>query len=690
MSSPAVATTPDIEALIASGAPVAIGVSGGKDSQAAALATFDHLNAAGHRGPRVLIHSDLGSVEWDDSLPTCQRLAAHLNCELIVVRRKAGGMVERWDSRWISSVRRYASLETVNLVLPWSTPSMRFCTSELKTHVIGAELRRRFKGSMIINVTGVRREESTARSKGTIANREADGKAFSWRPISDWTTDEVFARIDASGLAAHQAYADYGLSRVSCRFCLAGETEVVTRDGIRPIASLAGGTHELLIPTLNAYRKTTTNGSFKPVEVREFGKQRLLRIELKTQRRQRKVLLATPEHRWFVTAISPRGDACSIEKVSSDLVPGDKLKNLIANGTSDCVEVPFAVAQGFVFGDGCKPSGDRPAELTIYNNQKDDTLLRYFAAHNIRRGREGQLRIYGLPRTWKKLPDIRESRSFLMSWLAGHFAADGCVSKEGAARMDSSVRENIEFARDVAAICGVGHGQIRTTMRRGFHKDSTPLYHINLTPGDLPPWFFVIREHRKRAQVAQERGRPGKTREQWVVDTITETDRFESVYCAVVPEAQAFGLADGLMTGNCIMSSMADLKAAAGAAESLELYRHLVSLEIRSTFGFQGARWLADIAPRLLTPAMSGDVDCAKQKAAARVALEKRITTEMLYVKGWPTRMLTDEEAGILADVRAQVSTLLGIEAQYLEVPSIHHRYAELIAANEARVSEAA
>jgi hypothetical protein len=38
-------------------------------------------------------------------------------------------MVERWESRWESSVRRYAALETVTLVLPWSTPSMRFCTS---------------------------------------------------------------------------------------------------------------------------------------------------------------------------------------------------------------------------------------------------------------------------------------------------------------------------------------------------------------------------------------------------------------------------------------------------------------------------------------------------------------------------------------------------------------------------------
>ncbi len=42
---------------------MAVGVSGGKDSQAAAMATFAHLDDIGHVGPRILIHADLGFVE---------------------------------------------------------------------------------------------------------------------------------------------------------------------------------------------------------------------------------------------------------------------------------------------------------------------------------------------------------------------------------------------------------------------------------------------------------------------------------------------------------------------------------------------------------------------------------------------------------------------------------------------------
>ncbi|WP_454629639.1 phosphoadenosine phosphosulfate reductase domain-containing protein [Bradyrhizobium cenepequi] len=343
----AIATSPEIDALLAVGAPVAIGVSGGKDSQAATLAAFAHLDRIGHRGPRVLIHSDLGSVEWSDSLPVCERLAAHLGVELIVVRRAAGDLMDRWESRWASSVRRYANLETVTLVLPWSTPSMRFCTSELKTHVIAAELKRRFKGRPFVNITGIRRQESAARARGSVSSPDSSGKFWSWRLISDWSVDQVFDRIATDGLLPHEAYSR-GMSRVSCRFC--------------------------------------------------------------------------------------------------------------------------------------------------------------------------------------------------------------------------------------------------------------------------------------------------------------------------------------------IMSNEADLKTAAAAPESHDLYRRMVGLEIASTFAFQGSRWLGDIAPHLLDDRQRAGLAEAKKRAAVRVSAESQITKDMLYVKGWPTRMLTDAEASILAGVRQIVSRAIGFVADYLDVAGIHRRYAELMA----------
>ncbi|MGX9182009.1 phosphoadenosine phosphosulfate reductase domain-containing protein [Mesorhizobium sp. BHbdii] len=346
------AITPAMEALIATGSPVAIGVSGGKDSQASALSVCEHLDRVGHTGPRLLVHSHLGSVEWLDSHPVCQQLADHLGIELVVLRRDKGGLMERWESRWQSSMARYQDLATVTLVPCWSTPSLRFCTSEMKTHLITATLKARFPGESVINVTGIRRE-SRRRAKSAIADLDRGGHLWNWPPILDWSEDYVFACIARHGLRSHPEYRGFGMSRVSCRFC--------------------------------------------------------------------------------------------------------------------------------------------------------------------------------------------------------------------------------------------------------------------------------------------------------------------------------------------IMSSLPDLVAATGQPESHDLYRRMVSLEIRSTFAFQDGRWLGDIAPQLLDRQQRDRLMHAKARAARRIAAESRITPAMLYVRGWPTRMLSNAEADLLASVRREVADLFGFQPRYLERDAIHGRYARLLAEKASR-----
>jgi 3'-phosphoadenosine 5'-phosphosulfate sulfotransferase (PAPS reductase)/FAD synthetase len=222
-----IATTPEIDEHLAEDAPVAIGVSGGKDSCALAFALKDYLDSIGHRGPRLLVHSDLGRVEWADSLPTCRRLADATGMELVIVQRKAGGLMERWLGRWDNNVARYESLSCVKLILPWSTAAMRFCTSELKVDVICAELTDRFRGRTILSATGIRRDESGTRAKALVADRQAklerssrETLGFNWNPIIESTTPEVYAYLEAKGFPLHNAYTAHGSSRVSCRFCI--------------------------------------------------------------------------------------------------------------------------------------------------------------------------------------------------------------------------------------------------------------------------------------------------------------------------------------------------------------------------------------------------------------------------------------------------------------------------------------
>lgn len=206
-------------------APVFVGVSGGKDSQALAYRVQEHLDTVGHLGPRALIHSDLGSIEWKDSGPVCERLAERLGWELITVRRAAGDMIDRWQARWNANVARYRQLDCVKLIMPWSSASQRFCTSELKTQVIARAIRARFPTGAVVSAVGIRWEESAARARQPIAKQDkalsrSRGIGLTWNAIVHWRRDEVLDFIRRRGGVLHEAYRIYGSTRVSCAFCV--------------------------------------------------------------------------------------------------------------------------------------------------------------------------------------------------------------------------------------------------------------------------------------------------------------------------------------------------------------------------------------------------------------------------------------------------------------------------------------
>lgn len=227
-------TSPTVFSLLEEQTPVAIGVSGGKDSSATALAVDSYLNEIGHRGPRLLIHSDLGRVEWRESLPMCQRLADRLGLELVVVRRQVGDLLDRWQVRWRNNVARYANLETVRLILPWSTPSMLFCRSELKAAIICRELIQRFPGQTILSATGIRREESATRAHAPILalqprliNVTHQTSGYDWHPLADWTLEQVLAYHELHQFPLHPGYA-LGMTRISCAYCVMGSKHDLT------------------------------------------------------------------------------------------------------------------------------------------------------------------------------------------------------------------------------------------------------------------------------------------------------------------------------------------------------------------------------------------------------------------------------------------------------------------------------
>jgi 3'-phosphoadenosine 5'-phosphosulfate sulfotransferase (PAPS reductase)/FAD synthetase len=115
----------------------------------------------------------------------------------------------------------------------WPSPAQRYCTSDLKRGPVTTlltrltdETRRRQPGKVVrlLNCLGLRAEESPARAKlepFRFDERASNGKrvVFTWLPIHAWTTEDVWARIRATGVPSHPAYA-LGMPRLSCVFCI--------------------------------------------------------------------------------------------------------------------------------------------------------------------------------------------------------------------------------------------------------------------------------------------------------------------------------------------------------------------------------------------------------------------------------------------------------------------------------------
>lgn len=214
-------------AAIKAGCVVAFSLSGGKDSTAAAGAATAMLDELGHpRERRVAIHADLGRAEWRNTPATVEAVAAHFGLTLMTVRHRTHDMVSRWEARFSEGMRRYAALEVFNLIGPWSSSSLRFCTSEMKQQVISPALLREFPGEAVLSVVGIRREESRARSEAPISRpeprweRRNGSRMMTWHPIADWSVADVWRFHHEAGLPIHEAYAVFGSGRVSCAFCV--------------------------------------------------------------------------------------------------------------------------------------------------------------------------------------------------------------------------------------------------------------------------------------------------------------------------------------------------------------------------------------------------------------------------------------------------------------------------------------
>lgn len=212
---------------------IVISSSAGKDSQT----TLDVMveMAKEQNFPRyrmIVVHADLGDVEWEGTKELAEEQAKHYKLRFEVVRK-------------IDTAAAPADLlERVRVRGKFPDSGRRWCTSDHKRnpiHKLYTQLSQEYvvrgEATRILSCMGMRAEESPARAKKPVFKNLKSNKnqhVDEFLPIHAWTEDQVWDRIKETGVRHHPAY-DWGMPRLSCSFCvLASKAALVRAAQLRP------------------------------------------------------------------------------------------------------------------------------------------------------------------------------------------------------------------------------------------------------------------------------------------------------------------------------------------------------------------------------------------------------------------------------------------------------------------------
>jgi len=326
--------------------------------------------------------------------------------------------------------------------------------------------------------------------------------------------------------------------------CFKGDVLVLTRDGWKPIGTLQGKTIEIM----------TKGGQWVHAPFKNYGEQQLWEVKL-SNGYQEKTLFATKDHRWAIFKKSKPNYITEIKTTVQlkESLDNQKVVTLYSTyGKQRNFKLSsIGIAHGITYGDGHTVKGDDNCNnITICGNSRP--LGKYFPESYVSSDEnncQGGSDFYsGLPNYFRKLPNIRENKSYLYGWLAGYFAADGHIDEKGSVMICSSNIFDIVFIKDVCGVLGIGATEItqQTVISNLTNKEHT-MYKCFIHKNHLSEEFFLLEKHKKRFnQTDREPAR-------WRVIEVNETQEIKPVYCAEVPETESFVIEGNILSMNCFV-----------------------------------------------------------------------------------------------------------------------------------------
>lgn len=321
------------------------------------------------------------------------------------------------------------------------------------------------------------------------------------------------------------------MTRHTVTYCFSGETEIITKNGVRIIADVVNQPVVVLTPD-----------GWIDATVRSFGVQKLMKLTL-SRAKKRKEIFVTSNHLWILK------NKKVIE--TTELKKGMKLAYCKPPSRNFKIISEF-VARGFAFGDGhILSTQPNKKGFVMFCGEKQE-MMSYFDGFCGKpykfNGSDDILMRYGYPRVWKtELPTPNWSDDEKFSWIAGYLAADGSVAKNGQISLSSSNLENLICVRDRCREIGIDTYGVVSFSRKGFGDCPSLIHSITFMRKDVPSNMILRSKHK----VSYDSHNPKHQPRCWTVLSVEKTDREEVVYCAEVPDVHVFTLNDGILTHNC-------------------------------------------------------------------------------------------------------------------------------------------
>lgn len=310
--------------------------------------------------------------------------------------------------------------------------------------------------------------------------------------------------------------------------CFSGRQKIITKEfGVAAFA-------ELVDEKLHVW----TRQGWKEAEVRCFGPQLLRRVTMAPafklssgswsagKTNMRRAVEVTADHRWIMTDGSH----------STELKVGDSV--LAASVQPDEVSDDYraGLQHGVIFGDGTahyqhKTSQLRRYQVNLYGAKTE--LARHFptaSAPPFLAAAGGVQAAVVSADNLKEFPLPGRSPDYMAGFLDGWLATDGNKKSTNSYRLSTVNPAAGAWLEEFAAYAGwllVGHSvevQTKPIVING--KE---------TKRSGPQHCFTLARHDRA----------------WKVTEIVDLEVPEEVFCAVVPEAGEFTLAEGILTGNC-------------------------------------------------------------------------------------------------------------------------------------------